>query len=201
MDADGTVYFVYQAEDRTTEVTDPADKVGNTHPKVAVSHDKGLTWQPSIDVGASVINGGPIKNATFVTATAGSSGRAAVAFFGTETGGNNWACGEGDDCSGDTGLFPRDSFTGVWYLYISVTYDGGKTWTTQNVTPGDPSSEVAFAAGGPAETCSISWMFRSTRKVGFWSGARTVVSAPACRVGGIAFRRKALSCGNPAANA
>lgn len=147
MDADGTVYFVYQAEDRLTEVTDPADKAGDTHPKVAVSHDKGLTWEPSIDVGANVLNGAPIRNATFVAATAGSSGRAAVAFFGTETGGNNWACGDSDDCSGDTGLFPRDPFAGVWYLYISTTFDGGKTWTTQNVTPGDPIQRGGICGG------------------------------------------------------
>jgi len=98
IDGDGNVYFVYQAEDRLTGVTDKADKAGDTHPKVAVSHDKGLHWDPSIDVGANVINGAPIKNATFVAANAGSGGRAAVAFFGTETGGNNWSCGEGDDC-------------------------------------------------------------------------------------------------------
>jgi hypothetical protein len=147
IDADGTVYFVYQAEDRLTEVMSAADKLGDTHPKVAVSRDKGLTWDASIDVGAQVINGNPIRNATFVTATAGSSGRAAVAFFGTETGGNNWACGDSDDCSGDTGLFPRDPFTGVWYLYISTTFDGGKTWTTQNVTPGDPIQRGGICGG------------------------------------------------------
>jgi len=148
IDTDGNVYFVYQAEDRLTEVMSPADKTGDTHPKVAVSHDKGLTWSASIDVGANVINGNPIRNATFVTATAGSGGRAAVAFFGTETGGNNWACGDGDDCSGDTGLFPRDPFAGVWYLYVSVTYDGGQTWTTQNVTPGDPIQRGGICGGG-----------------------------------------------------
>jgi hypothetical protein len=148
IDADGTVYFVYQAEDRLTEVTDKTDKAGDTHPKVAVSHDKGVTWEPSVDVGANVLNGAPIRNATFVAATAGSSGRAAVAFFGTETGGNNWACGDDDDCSGDTGLFPRDPFAGVWYLYISTTFDGGKTWTTQNVTPGDPIQRGGICGGG-----------------------------------------------------
>ena len=73
LDADGTVYFVYQAEDRLTEVMSRADKAGDTHPKVAVSHDKGKTWAPSIDVGANVLNGAPIRNATFVTATAGMS--------------------------------------------------------------------------------------------------------------------------------
>jgi hypothetical protein len=147
VDTDGTIYFVYQAEDRAAEVTTPTDKAGDTHPKVAVSHDKGLTWEPSIDVGANVINGAPLKNATFVTATAGSSGRAAVAFFATETGGNNWACGDSDDCSGDTGLFPRDPFTGIWYLYISTTFDGGKTWTTQNVTVGDPIQRGGICGG------------------------------------------------------
>src|SRR4051812_45036896 len=147
IDADGNVYFVYQAEDRLTEVMDHTDKAGDTHPKVAVSHDRGLTWEPSIDVGASVINGAPIRNATFVTATAGSGGRAAVAFFGTETGGNNWACGDSDDCSGDTGLVPRDPFAGVWYLYISTPFDGGKTWITQNVTPGDPIQRGGICGG------------------------------------------------------
>lgn len=148
IDADGTVYFVYQSEERATGSTDPADKAGDSLPKVAVSHDKGLTWQPSVYVGANVLNGGPVRNATFVAATAGSSGRAAVAFFGTETGGNNWQCGEGDDCSGDAGLFPRDKFTGVWYLYVSVTFDGGQTWTTQNVTPGDPIQRGGICGGG-----------------------------------------------------
>lgn len=154
IDGDGNVYFVYQAEDRTTGVTDPTnDLAGNTHPKVAVSHDRGLHWDPSVDVGANVINGAPIKNATFVAATAGSGGRAAVAFFGTETGGNNWACGDGDDCSLNvqgvaTGIGARPLFTGIWYLYISTTFDGGKTWTTQNVTPGDPIQRGGICGGG-----------------------------------------------------
>jgi len=147
IDAAGTIYFVYQAEGRAAPVSDPADKAGDTNAKVAVSHDKGLTWEPSIDVGANVLNGAPVKNATFVAATAGSAGRAAVAFFGSETGGNNWACGESDNCSGDAGLFPRDPFEGVWYLYVSVTYDGGKTWTTQNVTPGDPVQRGGICFG------------------------------------------------------
>lgn len=152
IDAEGNVYFVYQAEDRLTGNLDGNDIAGDTHPKVAVSHDRGLHWEPSIDVGATVINGNPIRNATFVTATAGSGGRAAVAFFGTETGGNNWACGAGDDCSLSaqgvaTGINARPLFTGVWYLYVSTTFDGGKTWTTQNVTPGDPIQRGGICGG------------------------------------------------------
>ena len=152
IDEDGNVYFVYQEETRATGVTDPTDKTGDTLARVAVSHDKGLHWEPSVDIGANVINGGPIKNATFVAATAGSGGRAAIAFFGTETGGNNWACGEGDDCSLNvqgvsTGINARDLFTGVWYLYVSTTFDGGKTWITQNVTPGDPIQRGGICGG------------------------------------------------------
>jgi len=125
---DGTVYFVYQA--------------ANGHSMVAVSHDKGVTWAPSVDVGANVINGGPVLNATFVAAVAGDPDRAAVTFMGTETGGNNWDCGNGNTC--DYG----PDFTGVWYLYVAATYDGGHTWITQNVTPGDPVQRGGICGGG-----------------------------------------------------
>ena len=125
---DGTVYFAYQA--------------ANGHSKVAVSHDKGVTWAPSVDVGASVINGGPVLNATFVAIVAGDPDRAAVTFMGTETGGNNWDCGTGNTC--DYG----PDFTGVWYLYVATTFDGGATWVTQNITPGDPVQRGGICGGG-----------------------------------------------------
>ena len=125
---DGTVYFAYQA--------------ANGHSMVAVSHDKGVTWAPSVDVGAHVLNGGPVLNGTMQAAVAGDPARAAVTFFGTETGGNNWDCGNGNTC--DYG----PDFTGVWYLYIAATYDGGQTWITQNVTPGDPIQRGGICGGG-----------------------------------------------------
>ncbi len=125
---DGTVYFAYQA--------------ANGHSMVAVSHNKGVTWAPSVDVGASVTNGGPVLVGTMQAAVAGDPNRAAVAYFGTETGGNNWDCGTGSTCS------YGPAFTGVWYLYISVTYDGGQTWITQNVTAGDPIQRGGICGGG-----------------------------------------------------
>lgn len=125
---DGTVYFAYQA--------------ANGHSMVAVSHDKGVTWAPSVDVGANVVNGGPVLVGTFQAAVAGDPDRAAVTFMGTETGGNNWDCGTGNTC--DYG----PDFTGVWYLYIAVTYNGGQTWVTQNVTPGDPVQRGGICGGG-----------------------------------------------------
>ncbi len=125
---DGTVYFGYQA--------------ANGHPMIAVSPDKGLSWSRSVDVGANVLNGGPVLNATFPAVVAGDPQRAAFSFYGTETGGTNWDCGQGTDCGHGA------NFTGVWYLYVATTFDGGKTWTTQNITPGDPVQRGGICQGG-----------------------------------------------------
>jgi hypothetical protein len=112
------------------------------HPRIAVSHDKGLTWSAPFDVGATVVNGGPVLNTAFPAVVAGDADRAAFAFFGSETGGSNYHCGNGEDCS------PAPAFPGVWYLYVAMTYDGGKTWTTQNITPGDPIQRGGICGGG-----------------------------------------------------
>src|SRR5207302_9860151 len=125
---DGTIYEGMQSADG--------------HPRIAVSHDKGLTWSAPFDVGALVVNGGPVLNTTFPAVVAGDPNRAAFAFFGSETGGNNYHCGNGEDCS------PDPPFAGVWYLYVATTLDGGQTWTTQNITPGDPIQRGGICGGG-----------------------------------------------------
>ncbi|HYC94039.1 MAG TPA: sialidase family protein [Thermoanaerobaculia bacterium] len=112
---DGTLYFAYQAADG--------------HSRVAVSKDKGLTWIRDTDVGAMV----GVKNSLFHAAVAGDGDRAAVAFFGTETGGETYA---------------NPDFPGVWYLYIATTFDGGQTWVTQNATPGDPVQRGGICGDG-----------------------------------------------------
>lgn len=88
------------------------------HPRIAASTDKGLTWGPIADVGASL----GIQNCTFPAVVAGDGDRAAFAFYGTTT----------------AGAYDQPEFPGVWYLYLAATFDGGATWTTQNLTPGDP---------------------------------------------------------------
>ncbi len=120
---DGTIYLGYQGTDG--------------HARIAVSHNKGVTWSTPVDVGISsaAVAGPPvggIQNCAFPAVVAGDPDRAAFAFYGTTT-----ADGPGQDHSGGSNNDPA-AFTGVWYLYIATTYDGGQHWITQNVTPNDP---------------------------------------------------------------
>jgi hypothetical protein len=119
---------------------DAANKVyliwldGNTnHPYVAVSADEGSSWSAPFDVGA--VYG--IQNADFVVSTAGDAGRAAVGFVGTTVTGNPQSA----------------AFPGVWDLYVATTYDGGKSWTTVNVTPQDPVQLGCIWTGGGSNPC------------------------------------------------
>jgi len=110
---------------------------GDGHPRIAVSHDKGVTWSTPFDVGTTVVSGGPVLNTAFPAVVAGdggtTTGRAAFAFYGTETGGSD---------------YNQPGFAGVWYLYIATTFDGGVTWTTQNITPGDPIQRGGICGSG-----------------------------------------------------
>ncbi|MBV8518420.1 MAG: exo-alpha-sialidase [Acidobacteria bacterium] len=105
-----------------------AYQAADGHSHVAVSKDKGLTWIRDTDVGASM----HIENALFHAAVAGDGNRAAVAYFGTET----------------AGAYSSPDFPGVWYLFISTTFDGGVTWVTQNATPGDPIQRGGICGDG-----------------------------------------------------
>src|SRR5204863_10172639 len=72
-------------------------------------------WRPAVDVGAPL----GIKNIQFPEVFAGDDDRAAFAFLGTTT--------AGDD--------QDQNFKGVWHLYVAYTYDGALNWTTVDVTP------------------------------------------------------------------
>ena len=130
---DGKVYFGYQAS--------------SGHPMIAVAtHDaKGnLHWSKSIDVGrfqdpGQTEDGLPhgIQNTEFPEVVTGGPGRAAFAFLGT----------------GTQGAFQDGSFTGTWYLFVSYTTDGGKTWRTVNATPGDPVQRGCVWNGGLVNAC------------------------------------------------
>jgi hypothetical protein len=117
--AGNTVYYGYEA--------------GDGHPRIAVSHDHCQTWSASTDVGTSY----GIQNTKFPEVVAGDDNRAAFAFLGTTSAGNDQAA----------------SFPGVWYLFVSYTYDGGQTWTTVNATPGDPVQRGCIWNGGGSNAC------------------------------------------------
>lgn len=116
IDDDNRAYFCY------------AD--GDGRLKATVSTDRGATWTDNTDLGAA--HG--VINSAFPQSWAGSGGRAACAFLGTDRQGN---------------LESLD-FPGLWYLFISHTYDGGKTWKTRIVTPNDPVQGVGgiWQSGG-----------------------------------------------------
>jgi hypothetical protein len=108
---------------------------GDGRAMVAVSHDRGLTWSSPLDLGAAF----GVHDTAFPAAIAGDDNRAAVAFLGTTTAGS-----AGEDPSSPA----------VWYLYVAHTYDGGASWTTVNVTPGDPVQRGTICAAGT--TCGSS---------------------------------------------
>ena len=91
------------------------------------------TWRPPVDVGASL----GIKNIQFPEVFAGDDNRAAFAFLGTTT--------AGDDQASD--------FPGVWHLYVAYTYDGGLNWTTVDATPTDPVQRGCIWLQGGSSNC------------------------------------------------
>ncbi len=108
---------------------------GSNHAQIAVSHDRGLTWSRSVDVGAAF----GIQNTAFPTVVTGDDNRAAYAFLGSPT-------------AGAGGSSNATDFNGVWHLYIAYTYDGGATWKTVDATPTDPVQRGPICNQGT--TCS-----------------------------------------------
>jgi hypothetical protein len=132
VDVDGgnRAYLAY--EDATSNV------------RVATTTDRGQTWTPSVDLGAPY----GIDNATMPTVIAGSDGRAAVAFLGTEAEAPLNSDGVPENQSFDFDPDGNDPKAG-WHLYIAMTYDGGATWTTHDVTPDDPVQRGCIWWGSP----------------------------------------------------
>jgi hypothetical protein len=136
--ADGTIYLGYQDI--------------NGHAKIAVGHHTpgttgmpgSITWSPSVDAGAQL----GINNITFPAVVAGDPDRATFAFFGTTTADclNTSTCNPVEDHTGGSNDDPT-LFTGVWYLIVASTFDGGQTWVTQNITPDDPIQRGPICGG------------------------------------------------------
>ena len=118
---DGTVYLAYGSKGPDGEPYGPV--------QVAKSSDKGATWTTPVTLGAEL----GVKASSFPIAVAGDPDRASVGFLGTTEEGNPRQEGE---------------FAGRWDLYISTTYDGGKTWHTVNATPDSPVQVGSICTGG-----------------------------------------------------
>ena len=105
--------------------TNPSTTTFGTHSaaKAAFSNDEGKTWSKPVDL-SSVVG---VHNVQFPEIVAGDKGRAAVSFIGTNA--------VGDDQH--NGFKGPDGKPAVWHVYVSMTYDGGKHWTTTDVTPTD----------------------------------------------------------------
>src|SRR5438093_4421341 len=98
IDSAGRVYFAMSSS------TVAGTATGGSNAVVATSTDRGQTWQNIYDVGA--VYG--LKNIAFPAAVAADVGRAAVAFYGSTT----------------TGDESANTFNGIWHLYVASTFDG-----------------------------------------------------------------------------
>ena len=103
---------------------------------VATTTDRGATFATSVDLGLPYA----LKNATMATVQAGSAGRAAVAFFGTPAEAPLVTVGDKQIPENQLLSFDPDGNDAAagWHLYVAMTYDGGATWTTSDLTPTDP---------------------------------------------------------------
>lgn len=120
------------ATDNSNRVYETWSRAGDYHPVITWSDDHGSHWAPQVELGTDLAK--PLRAATFESAVAGDAGRAAVAYLGTYDG----AAGADPFTSG---------FHGIWYLFVSTTYDGGQTWHTVQATP-DPVQRGEIDAGG-----------------------------------------------------
>lgn len=103
------------------------------HALTTTSSDGGKTWSTPVDVGAAF----GVRNSEFSMNIAGDAGRAAMAFYGTPSDGNDQAA----------------DFPGEWHLYVAYTYDGGETWTTVDATPDDPVQRGCIWLQGGSNPC------------------------------------------------
>jgi hypothetical protein len=100
---------------------------------VATSDDHGNTWSNIFDVSSAL----GLKNIRYPAAVAADPGRAAVAFYGSTTGGSANA----------------STFNGIWHLYVAHTFNGGGSWTVSDATPGAPMQRGCIWTGGGANIC------------------------------------------------
>jgi hypothetical protein len=126
---DGTLYYGY------------ADGTGRA--KIAVSRDRGKTWTRSIDASGAY----GVRNTEFAEVIAGDGNRAAFAFLGTTTRGSTQTSSFMKSKDGTT--FVGDA----WHMYVAMTYDRGRHWSTVEVAPKDPVQRGCIWNSGGSVPC------------------------------------------------
>ena len=121
---DGTVYAAWGSKD---------NEEGGGRVQVAVSTSKGQHWTVPVALGKDL----GVKVSRFPLAVAGDGYRAAVAYLGSTDDGN----------PGN-----RTSFTGTWRMYVSYTFDRGRSWKTYDATPASPVQVGSICTGGTSCT-------------------------------------------------
>jgi hypothetical protein len=120
--SDGTVYAAWGSGDSS-------EGGGRVH--VAVSRDRGLHWTMPKPLGREL----GVRVTRFPLAVAGDGDRAAIAYLGSTS---------ADDPGSNKGFF------GAWRMYVSYTYDRGRTWKTYNATPVSPVQVGSVCTNGLA---------------------------------------------------
>jgi hypothetical protein len=135
--SDGTLYFAYRQG---------GAEPGLGRAMVAVSQNKGVSWSPSVNVGAEF----GLNNVTFPEAVAGDGDRAAVAFVGTTSDGDYQAPIriDHDGNPATPTIVNPNGFKGEWHIYIAHTYNRGATWTMTDATPTDPVQRNSICNSG-----------------------------------------------------
>ncbi|HUR14163.1 MAG TPA: sialidase family protein [Mycobacteriales bacterium] len=122
--SDGTVYAAWGSKDN-------GGGGGRVH--VAVSRDRGAHWTMPKALGKEL----GVHVSRFPLAVAGDGDRAAVAYLGSTDDGNPGS---------------NRNFHGTWRMYVSLTYDRGRTWKTYDATPGSPVQVGSICTGGTSCT-------------------------------------------------
>lgn len=123
IDKGNRVYMAWE-DARYPDPNDDTTLPTTSAAKTAYSDDNGKTWSAPVDLSTKL----GVHNIQFPQVVAGDAGRAAVAFLGTNA--------VGDDQH--NGFVGPDGNPAVWHLYVSLTYDGGRSWATYDTTPDHP---------------------------------------------------------------
>jgi len=124
--------------------------------RIATSTDGGKTFSAPVDVSSPL----GIKNVQFPEVIAGDDDRAAFAWLGSTSAGDDQH-NPGTTTAGSAAI----PATAVWHLYVSTTYDGGLTYTTVDTTPTGPVQRGCIDLQGTSNKTALDNNICATRNL------------------------------------